>query len=123
MTSSDSRIWDIEEDVAIIQNIRSAIRKIKLPGPGRQENERIRDLISRSLKSNAILDLAAMYDLDRIDLSIIDDKFQAIVQDKQGSNIKIELLRRIINDEIRIRTARNMKRMTKPPGRAGKGAW
>ncbi|MCB0797672.1 MAG: type I restriction endonuclease subunit R [Chitinophagales bacterium] len=113
MTSSDSRIWDIEEDVAIIQNIRSAIRKIKYPpGPGRQENERIRDLISRSLKSNAILDLAAMYDLDRIDLSIIDDKFQAIVQDKQGSNIKIELLRRIINDEIRIRTARNMKRMT-----------
>ena len=89
------------------------IRKIKNPpGPQRQKNERIKDLISRSLESHAIVDLAAMYDLDRIDISIIDDSFQAMVKEKGGENIKIELLRRIINDELKVRMAKNIKRMT-----------
>jgi len=113
MTNSDKRIWDIQEGVSIIQRIRDVIRKIKNPpGPQRQKNDRIKDLISRSLESHAIVDLAAMYDLDRIDISIIDDSFQAMVKEKGGENIKIELLRRIINDELKVRMAKNIKRMT-----------
>jgi type I restriction enzyme R subunit len=113
MTNSDKRIWDMQEGVSIIQRIRDVIRKIKNPpGLQRQKNDRIKDLISRSLESHAIVDLASMYDLDRIDISIIDDSFQAIVKKKGGENIKIELLRRIINDELKVRMAKNIKRMT-----------
>jgi type I restriction enzyme, R subunit len=113
MTSSDPRIWDILEGVGIIQRIRDVIRKIKTPpGPERRNNERIKDLISRSLQSHAIVDLAAMYDLDRIDISIVDDAFQAMVKEKGDENIKLELLRRIINDEIRVRMLKNKSRMT-----------
>jgi type I restriction enzyme R subunit len=113
MTNADPRIWDIQEGVSLIQAIREGIRKIKFPpGPLRQKHDRIKDLISRSLASHAIVDLAAMYDLDRIDISIIDDAFQAIVKEKGHENIKIELLRRIINDELRVRMAKNIKRMT-----------
>ncbi len=53
-----------------------------------------------------------MYDLDKIDISIIDDSFQAIVKEKGSENIKIELLRRIINDELKVRMAKNIKKMT-----------
>ncbi len=113
MTNSDRRIWEIQEGVSIIQRIRDVIRKIKSPpGPQRKKSDRIKDLISRSLESHAIVDLAAMYDLDRIDISIIDDSFQAMVKEKGGENIKIELLRRIINDELKVRMAQNIKRMT-----------
>ena len=70
MTSSDKRIWEIQDDVAIIQKIRKTIRKIKFPpGPQREKNERIKDLISKSLESQEIVDLAKMYDLDIIDIS------------------------------------------------------
>ena len=114
MTNSDSRIWDIQEEVALIQKIRQAIRKIKNPpGAQRQENERIKDLISRSLQSHTIVDLAAMYDLDKIDISIVDDRFQAIVKEKGSENIKVELLRRIINDELKVRMSSNIKRFKK----------
>src|SRR5690606_22735753 len=74
MTHSDPRIWEIEEEVAVVQKIRQLIRKIKFPpGPQREKNERIKDLISKSIESQKIVDLAEMYDLDKIDISIIDD--------------------------------------------------
>ena len=114
MTNSDKRIWPIQEEVGIIQKIRDVIRKIKTsPGPKRKENERIKDLISKSLGSQKIVDLAAMYDLDRIDISIIDDKFQATVKDKGEENIKVELLRRIINDELKVRMVKNANKARK----------
>jgi type I restriction enzyme, R subunit len=113
MTSSDPRIWEIQEQVGVIQKIREVIRKIKSPpGPQRKKNDRIKDLISTSIESNEIVDLAKMYNLDKIDISIIDDKFQAIVKEKGGENIKIELLRRIINDELKVRMPKNIRRMT-----------
>ena len=111
MTNSDERIWEIQEDVAIVQKFRERIRQIKYPpGAQRTKNNRIKDLISRSLESQAIVDLAAMYNLDKIDISIVDDSFQAIVKDKGGENIKIELLRRIINDELKVRMSKNIKK-------------
>ena len=111
MTNSDERIWEIQEEVAIIQKFREQLRKIKYPpGAQRTKNDRIKDLISKSLESQAIVDLAAMYNLDNIDISIIDDSFQAIVKDKGGENIKIELLRRIINDELKVRMVKNIKK-------------
>ncbi|UJH91413.1 DUF3387 domain-containing protein [Antarcticibacterium sp. 1MA-6-2] len=83
MTSSDPRIWEIQEELAIIQKIRQLIRKIKFPpGPRREKNEKIKDLISKSLESQEIVDLAKMYNLDKIDISIVDDRFQAIVKKK-----------------------------------------
>lgn len=111
MTNSDKRIWEIQDEVAIIQKIRKTIRKIKFPpGPQREKNERIKDLISKSLESQEIVDLAKMYDLDKIDISIIDDRFQATVKEKRDENVKIELLRRIINDELRVRMPKNIKK-------------
>lgn len=113
MTNSDKRIWVIQEEVGVIQKIRQVIRKIKNPpGPQRNESDRIKDLISKSIESHEIVDLAAMYDLDRIDISIIDDRFQAIVKEKGSENIKVELLRRIINDELKVRMAKNIRKMT-----------
>jgi type I restriction enzyme, R subunit len=113
MTNSDKRIWEIQEEVGVIQKIRQVIRKIKTPpGPQRKKNDRIKDLISKSLESHNIVDLAAMYDLDRIDISIVDDRFQAIVKEKGSENIKVELLRRIINDELKVRISKNIRRTT-----------
>ena len=112
MTNSDPRIWEIHEDVAIIQKIRQAIRKIIIPpGPQRKKNKLIKDLISQSLEAHAIVDLAAMYDLDQIDISIIDQRFQAIAKERGNENIKIELLRRIINDELKVRMTKNIRKM------------
>jgi len=114
MTNSDPQIWEIQEDIAVIQKFRIQIRKIKFPPAAqREKNDRIRDLVSKSLESNKIVDLAEMYGLEKIDISIIDDRFQAIVKEEGEENIKIELLRRIINDELKVRGAKNRKKARK----------
>ena len=113
MTNSDKRIWEIQEELGVIQKIRQVIRKIKNPpGPQKEKNDKIKDLISKSIASQNIVDLAAMYDLDRIDISIVDDAFQAMVKEKGSENIKVELLRRIINDELKVRMSKNIKKST-----------
>jgi type I restriction enzyme R subunit len=113
IAKSDERIWEILEEVAIVQKFRKTIRKIKFPtGPKRDYKEKIKDLISKSIAANNIIDLAEMYDLEKLDISIVDDDFQAIVKSKGEENIKLELLRRIINDEIRVRMSMNMARMS-----------
>ncbi len=113
MTNSDPRIWEIQEDVSVVQKIRQTVRKIKFPPSiQKKKNERIKDLISKSIESQAIVDLAQMYDLDTIDISIVDAKFQAIVEEKGSENIKVALLERIINDELRVRMPKNIKKMS-----------
>lgn len=89
MNSSDERIWEIQKGMGIIQKILEAIRKIKIPpGLKRKKNEQIKDLSSKSLESQKIVDLTAMYDLDKIDISIIDDRFQAMVRDWETEDLK-----------------------------------
>ena len=113
MTNSDPQIWEIQKEVVVIQKIRNEIRKIKFPpGAQRKKNDRIKDLISNSIASNEIVDLASMFGLDKIDISIIDDRFQAIVKDKGAENIKVELLKRIVNDELKVRMPKNIRKMT-----------
>jgi type I restriction enzyme R subunit len=113
MTKSSPEIWEVQEEIGIIQSIRETVRKIKFPSAiGRKKTEIIKDLISKSLEANKIVDLATMYDLDKIDISIIDDEFQAIVKEKGSENIKIQLLRRIINDELKVRAMKNIRKST-----------
>lgn len=111
MTNSDPRIWEIQEDVAVIQKFRDTIRKIKVPpGIKREKRDAIKDLISKSLAANKIVDLAEMYELENVDISIIDDHFQAIAKRKGNENVKIELLRRVLNDEIRVKMSMNFSK-------------
>ena len=113
MTKSSPAIWEIQEDIGVIQRIRQTVRKIKYPpGVGRSKVNIIKDLISKSLEANNVVDLAEMYDLDKIDISIVDDQFQAMVKEKGSENIKIELLRRIINDELKVRSMKNIFKAT-----------
>jgi len=112
ISSSDKRIWELQEDVAVIQKIREAIRKIKQPGgSAKAGTQRIKDLISKAFKAHKIIDLAAMYDLESIDIAIVDEEFQAMVKDPKNSNTKVELLRRILNDEISVHSSKNIQRM------------
>ena len=109
MTNSDSRIWEIQGGGGCVQKIRETIRKIKFP-PGTAK--RIADKGSyQSLWKPTPLLTSAMYDMDKVDISIVDDRFQAMVKDKGGENIKIELLKRSSMTRYAL-LSKNIKRMT-----------
>ncbi|MFC2125012.1 type I restriction enzyme endonuclease domain-containing protein, partial [Bacteroidota bacterium] len=56
-----------------------------------------------------IVDVYALAGIEKPDISILDDKFLAgAKQQKEGSAIKVELLRQILNNEISARRGRNI---------------
>lgn len=111
MSNSDPRIWKVEEEIAFVQAMRRAVRKVKFPvAVTKGKIEAIKDLISKSLEAKDAIDLTQMIGAERIDISVLDERFLASGKDQSDVNIKIEILRRIINDELRVRMPKNIKR-------------
>jgi type I restriction enzyme R subunit len=97
-------------DIAFIQHTTVAAKKIKYPLVGiKKKEEQIKELISRSIDSEDIVDVYATAGLEKPDISILDDKFLAGAKaSKEGSAIKVELLRQLLRNEINARLSRNI---------------
>lgn len=104
-------IADQVVDVLFVQHIASAIRKIKSVKTDRnKQRDQIKDIISRSIESDEIVDVFAMAGIEKPDISILNDEFLlGAKEDKTGQAIKIEMLRNILKDEIKLRLRKNIK--------------
>ncbi|MCB9233369.1 MAG: type I restriction endonuclease subunit R [Bacteroidia bacterium] len=112
MCKSDPRIWEIDDEVAHIQAIRRAVRKVVNPPlPGRNAREAIKDLISKSIQAQDILDMRDLIGVDTLDISVLDERFLASAKEDKFPNIRIELMRRVLEDELKARLSQNLKRM------------
>lgn len=104
---------DIEEislDIIFLQHIGAAVRKIKYPVTNiRQKEGQIKELIHRSIESEAVIDVFEMAGIPKFDISIINDDFLANAKEKKsGNELKLELIRQILNNEIKIRANSNL---------------
>ncbi len=114
LVTGHSGIQDIALDILYMQHVAVVVRKIKRPPvPTRLRAEKIKELIHRSIESDEIVDVYAMAGLEKPDISIIDEEFLlGAKEQKSGMNIKIELLRQILNNEIALRRHKNIIRYT-----------
>lgn len=114
IVKSQPEIQDFAVDVLFIQHLSKAIRNAKTPkGNVKAIQNEIKELISRSIESDDIIDVFAMAGIDKADLSILDEEFLlGVKQDKDGIAIKIELLKNILKDEISLRLPQNIKKYT-----------
>lgn len=100
----------IRDDVALFQAIAAALRKGEgpMPGAGGDVEGAIRQLVSRAVVSDGIIDIFAAAGLDRPDISILSDEFLEEVRHLPQKNLAVETLRRLLNDEIRVRFKKNV---------------
>ncbi len=108
---------DIQEytvDVLFIQHLSKAIRNAKtIKGTKGNQKEQIKDLISRSIESEDIVDVFAMAGLERADISILNEDFLlGAKQEKDSIDIKIALLKAILMNEVKLRLHKNIKKYT-----------
>jgi len=68
----------------------------------------IRQLVSRAVYSTEVVDIFAAAGLDKPDISILSDDFLADVQRLPQRNLALELLKKLINDEIKTRMKKNV---------------
>lgn len=114
LITSHPLINDISLDILFYQHLGAAVRKIKHPGTATKiRGEQIKELIHRSIDSDQIIDVYAMAGLDKPDISILNEEFLlGAKEQKTGMDIKIELLRQILNDEIALRRHKNIIKYT-----------
>jgi type I restriction enzyme, R subunit len=102
----------IRDDVAFFEAVRSAMAKID--GVDRRTDSSadldtaIRQLVSDAMAGDGVIDIYAEAGLAKPDISLIDDDFVAQFSSASNQNLQIEMVRRLINDEINITSRRNV---------------
>ncbi len=102
----------LRDDVAYFQDVRGNVAKYTT-GAGRPQEEldaAVRQLVSRAVASDRVVDIFAAAGLNKPDISILSDEFLAEVQGMPQKNLALEVLRRLLSDEIRAQSRRNVVR-------------
>jgi len=99
----------IRDDVAFFQALRAAIAKSLVSGKAEEDYEHaIRQLISRALVSDEVVDIFAAAGLKKPDISILSDDFLAEVRGMPQKNLAVDLLTKLLKDEIKVRSKKNV---------------
>jgi|CXWL01.1.fsa_nt_gi type I restriction enzyme R subunit len=100
----------IRDDVGFFQAVRSVLAK-NTPGEQKTDEEldhAIRQIISKAVMSDEVVDIFAAAGLKKPDLSILSDEFLAEVRGMPQRNLAVELLRKLLAGEIKARSKRNV---------------
>ncbi len=68
----------------------------------------IRQLVSRAVASDQVIDIFAAAGLKRPDISILSDEFLAEIRDMPHRNLALELLQKLLGNEIRSKAKKNV---------------
>jgi len=101
----------IRDEVGFFQEVRAALAKATVEGEGKSPEEMdtaIRQLVSRAVASEGVIDIFAAAGLKKPDISILSDDFLQEVRQLPHKNLAVELLRKLLNDEIKTRSRKNV---------------
>jgi type I restriction enzyme R subunit len=100
---------DIRDDVAFFQAVRSALAKSSVTEkPVEDLDHAIKQLVSKAVAPDQVIDIFAAAGLQKPDLSILDDEFLEEVRGLPQRNLAVELLQKLLNNEIRTRQKKNV---------------
>ncbi|MDD5686245.1 MAG: type I restriction endonuclease subunit R [Elusimicrobia bacterium] len=106
----NEKALEIRDNVGFFQAVRSRIAKFEVGG-GKTEEEldtAIKQIISKAITSDKVIDVFEAAGIKKPDISILSDEFLAEVKNMPHKNLAFELLKKLLNDEIKIRTKRNL---------------
>ncbi|MGH8699917.1 MAG: type I restriction enzyme endonuclease domain-containing protein [Burkholderiales bacterium] len=100
----------IRDDVAFFQAVQAVLAK-RAPGDARPEEEidhAVRQIISRAVAPEGVVDIFAAAGLSKPDISILAEEFLAEVRGMPQKNLAVEMLRKLLQGELRTRRRRNV---------------
>jgi type I restriction enzyme R subunit len=101
----------IRDDVAFLQALQAALNKQTIGGGKSPEDldVAVRQLVSKAIVAEGqIIDVFTAAGLKKPDISILSDQFLAEVRGLKHRNVAAELLEKLLHDEIKVRSKRNL---------------
>ncbi|UVF18853.1 type I restriction endonuclease subunit R [Microvirga terrae] len=115
ISAGDERVTARSGEIALIAALRANLVKYT-SGDGRSRTaveHDIRQLLSRAVMADGILDVFRSAGLDQPDLSIFSEEFLLEVRASKQKNLAVETLRRLLADEIKARARTNIVQSAK----------
>ncbi|MCB5187824.1 type I restriction endonuclease subunit R [Methylobacillus caricis] len=111
ITIPHEQAMDAKEEVAFFQAVKARLAKFDSIG-GNQSDEAlettIRQVIDQALVSEQVIDVFDAAGIKKPDISILSDEFLMELKNHQHKNIALEVLKKLLAEEIRIREKTNL---------------
>jgi len=101
---------EIRDDLAFFQAVQAALAK-RVPDSTRPQEEldhAVRQIISRAIASEGVIDLFSYVGLKKPDISILSDAFLAEMRGMPQRNLAVELLQKLLKGELKTRQRKNV---------------
>lgn len=112
LTMPDEEAMAIKDDVAFFQAVKARLVKFEgtsIPGNGDGGMESaIKQIVDQALASDKVIDIFDAAGIKKPDISILSDEFLQEVKGMKHQNLAFELLKRLLNNEIRTRAKTNL---------------
>jgi type I restriction enzyme R subunit len=106
------RAMAIRDDVALFQAIKSSLVKISDRNEGGKTDEEmetaIKQIISEAITADNVIDIFDAAGLKKPNIEILDERFLQELKDLPQKNLAVELLKKLLKDEIKKRTKINL---------------
>lgn len=102
---------EIRDEVGLFQAIKARIVKVSQAGKPKSDEEletAIKQILSDAIVTDKVVDVFDAAGLKKPDISILSDDFLAEVRGMEHKNVALELLKKLLNDEIRFRKQTNL---------------
>lgn len=103
----------INDEVAFFQAVKARLAKFDTGGEGKTALDyetAIKQVIDEALSSDKVIDIFDAAGIEKPELSILSDEFLLEIKGMKHKNLAFELLKKLLNDEIRTRSKHNMVR-------------
>lgn len=100
----------IRDEVAFFQAIKARINKFT-PSGGKSDKQvetAVRQIVDEALASDGVVDIFEAAGIKTPTLDILSEEFLLEVKNMEQKNLAFELLRKLLNDEVKIRKRKNM---------------
>ena len=106
----NEKAMKVKEEVGFFQAVKSAISKTTETGKENEErfDTAIKQILSKAVISDRIIDIFEAAGIQKPELSILSEGFLAEVREMPQKNLAFEALKKLLNDEIKIMSKRNI---------------
>jgi len=105
------KAMSLKDEVAFFQAVKSRLVKFESSGAGRTNEEletAIRQIIDKALVTEKVIDVFDAAGIKKPDISILSEDFLLEIKNMEHKNIALEVLKKLLDDEIKSRTKKNL---------------
>jgi len=102
---------DVKDEVSFFQAVKARLVKFDGSGQGKTDEEietTIRQVIDKALVTEKVIDVFDAAGLKKPDISVLSEEFLLELKGMEHKNIALEVLKKLLNDEIKSRAKRNL---------------